>query len=196
MTFSATFGRFAVVGASVIVSVAIGVATAGMASASNTTSNLCVPDGIAVGSVAQEACAYAQGPKAVRMLPVPPTTSITNWYYPTGGYAQIRQAGTGLCLQLDHDAGNTVIEAACVTTASKPSYQEWEPIPMSVEEGSVFVYDFRSGWEATSADLCLSYDEAAPGKGTTSQHGTLDVTKCSSVPGELWYQNFDFSDFN
>jgi hypothetical protein len=70
-----------------------------------------------------------------------PPHNTTNWYYPTGtGYTTIRQANTQLCMQLDHDASNRVIEATCNTA----SYQEWDLTSNS---------EFRSEWDTS---LCLT----------------------------------------
>jgi hypothetical protein len=79
---------------------------------------------------------------------------------------QIQQNGTGLCMQLDHDGGNIVIEAAC----NKASYQEWDPY---VLDGYVV---YESEWNGDGAQ-CLTYN---------SDHNRLDTVACT----DAWYQNF------
>jgi hypothetical protein len=67
----------------------------------------------------QQLCAYARGSgNQVKMVPKASVSGLTNWYFPTNGYGVIQQANTTECMQLDHAAGNIVIESGCNTSAS------------------------------------------------------------------------------
>ena len=77
---------------------------------------------------------------------------------------QIQQAGTGLCMQLDANAGYLVIEAAC----NGASYQKWDPYLFN---GSIV---YASEWDETQ---CLTYNR---------EHNRLDTVLCTGA----WYQNF------
>lgn len=59
-----------------------------------------------------------------------------------------------LYMQLDHSAGNIVIEATC--SSSGPSYQEW--LPIAGPNGSDY---YESQWEVSSQKLVLTYNENA-----------------------------------
>lgn len=143
--------RFAVLIVSVIATVAICAVGAGTASASSTYRYLCTNQG---------ECATAQGSgNYVEMegATIPPHND-TNWYYPTGtAYTTIRQADTSLCMQLDHEASNRVIEAPCTTA----SYQEWDLTSLS---------QFRSEWDPA---LCLT---------SPFPSGPLYAGGCSTTP--------------
>lgn len=88
-------------------------------------------------------CAIAQGSQNYVVMDgnTSPPINTTNWYYPTGtAYTTIRQADTSLCMQLDHNASNRIIEAPCTSA----SYQEWDLTSNS---------EFRSEWDKS---LCLT----------------------------------------
>jgi hypothetical protein len=143
-----------------IAATAIGVVGAGTAKANGPTP-LCIYD--------SNICGYAHGSDPVEMIPQ--ISSTTNWYYP-GLYAtaQIRQDNTTNCMQVDHDGGNVVIEAACKVA----SYQEWYDKGINVS-GYIY-YQFQSEWDPS---LCLTYDASASGS-------ILKVGGC----GNDWYQTF------
>ena len=137
---------------------ASGVVSAGPASAS-VNEEICV-------STMHSVCAYAHGSNAVEMITQTGTT--TNYWlnganHPPG---QIQQADTSMCLQLDHAAGNIVIEAAC----NGASYQQWQA-SLSNSGGGLA---FSSSWNAS---LCLTYNESK---------AILDVVTCNGA----WYQSF------
>jgi hypothetical protein len=152
--------RYAVVAASMVIVVAIGVTGAGKASASEspTYAYLCVQQ----SSTSLEYCALAQGSNAVDMTPLD-LSYLTNWYYPTSGYGEISQANTNECMQLDNADGNIVREATCIGDAA----EEWEPF------GSYG--QWRSKWDAS---LCLTFDLDAE---------NLDAGGCGV--GYTWYQD-------
>jgi hypothetical protein len=158
------FHRIAAVATGVLAAAAIGLTGAGPASASSTAQDLCVPHPVIF-------CADAPTPPFPQGLPViemnPPTAgvSVTNWFYPGSSFAQIRQADTQKCLQLDHAAANEVIEVAC--NPHHPNYQEWQAYD-SPATGSV---EYRSGWD-TSFSYCLTYN------GTKA---VLDAQKCDKT---------------
>jgi hypothetical protein len=119
---TSTVRRCAAVGPSVIAAAAVGVAAAGPASAATQSAkpaNLCVDVPIVHG-LSVDGCAYAQGPNRVLIQGLSGTKGMTNWFYPTSGFGQIRQADTDLCMQEDAAAGNVVIEATCAKTP--PAY--------------------------------------------------------------------------
>lgn len=151
--------------ASIIAAAAIGVGGTGTASAATQFAYLCILD-----QSANTICAYGHGPNAIGMIPE--TGSTTNWYYPgIGGSGTIQQVNTHLCMQLDHNAGNIVIEAACNPNAT---YQQWTNFadlntPMT----------FISVWDPS---LCLTYEQS--GK-------ILKVGGCSNLSEDpIWYQAF------
>lgn len=136
----------------------VGVADADTAKAASWT-NLCV--------FSVDECAYANGSNAIETKPQ--FSSSTNWSYPAPGNSapeEIVQAKTDLCMQVDHDGGNIVIEATCTGA----SYQLW----YNIGDGPANV--FTSDWDP-SADLCLSYDFSGE---------ILKVDPCIIS----WYQNF------
>ena len=71
----------------------------------------------------------------------------------------------GDCMQLDHEAGNTVIFAAC----NGASYQKWDGF--STGSGTD---GFRSVWDSTQ---CLTYN---------ASQNYLDTVACNGH----WYQSF------
>jgi hypothetical protein len=171
--------RFAALGASLMAAAAIGVMGAGTASASTTAAHLCVE----FGGYDITDCAYAQGPKRTLMSPLQTTKSMTNWYYPTSGYGQFRQANTDVCMQLDAADGNIVIEATCRKasgTTKVPAYQLWEPVATSDKGG----FEYRSEWNTT---VCLTRDVSKFGSMTTIY---LDDRGCSPAGSPNWPQVF------
>lgn len=73
--------------------------------------------------------------------------------------AVAKQANTSLCMQLDHDADNHVIESACTGA----SYQEWEPRrpqPVPQRVGSGRVPDHPRCWRRS---LCRDSARLVPG---------------------------------
>jgi hypothetical protein len=83
---------------------------------------------------------------------------------------QIQEANTSLCMQLDHNAGNTVIEAKC----NGASYQKWTAF-LSPDG---YNWMFYSMWDMNQ---CLTYNE---------DHGYLDTVACNGA----WYQSFSPND--
>ncbi len=148
--------RFVVVIASVIAMVAVGAGVASAGPASSTYRYLCTEDPY------PNFCATAQG--ASNYVVMGMTSSITNWYYPTGSaYTTIRQADTTLCMQLDHADRNRIIEATCGTA----SYQKWDLTSRS---------QFRSEYDPS---VCLTTPETG---------GILYVGGCSTTGS--WTQTF------
>jgi hypothetical protein len=175
------FRRIAAVGASAIATVVLAAASASAATVSSKPVNLCVSD----NTDHVQVCAYAVASGVVKVLPVPPTKGMTNWYYPTSGFTTIKQANTNRCLQVDHDAVNEVIQATCATAP----YQQWKPVVLV--NGQV---EFQSKWvdpAHPSVALCLTYDNTSA-KGTASQKGILKVQQCKSfsIGSAAWYQLF------
>ena len=108
-------------------------------------------------------CAFPEGGNAVAMLQTNKLDPL--WLYNGVNHpGQIQQAATGLCMQLDHNAGNIIIEAAC----NKASYQEWNPYLLA---GSVV---YASVWDGSQ---CLTYNQDL---------SRLDTVDCTGA----WYQNF------
>lgn len=97
------------------------------------------------------------------------TSSPEDWLYNLAGVTPgtIQQAGTTLCMQLDHNAGNIVIEAACNPSAS---YQKWQ----RAINGNTGIWEIYSEWNTS---LCLTYNESK---------GILDTVTCNGA----WYQAF------
>jgi hypothetical protein len=93
-----------------------------------------------------EICAYAHASNPIGMT-VPDDTT-TNWYFPVGGVGDIEQANTDNCMQVDHAAGNTVIEAQC----NEQNYQEWNVVD---DVGATGYYQFQSEYAPSD---CLSYN--------------------------------------
>jgi hypothetical protein len=137
----------------------VGIGLSGPAKASETSyTNLCVSDN---GSYV---CAYSQGAGIQILMISKATTGIntTNWYWPdTNTTDEIREADTTLCMQLDHDAGNIVIEAAC----NGAPYQYWHLTSSG---------EFISAWDASQ---CLTYNK---------DHTSLDTVTCNGA----WYQSW------
>lgn len=116
-------------------------------------------DYLCVDGATQE-CAYGASPIEIK-------PENTNWYYPVAGQiGEIRQANTDLCMQVDHDAGNIIVEATCTGA----SYQEWYGEPSGTE--------FETQWNTTD---CLTYDQSGQ---------NLDIHGCSDGSDPVWYQAF------
>lgn len=147
-----------VVAASLLAVVAvIGLSDTAKASLTSYT-NLCVLDN---GSYV---CAYSQGTgNTILMLPKSSTgINTTNWYWPdTGTWNIIKEAGTNRCMQLDHAAGNTVIEATCAVA----TYQTWYLSTAG---------QFISAWDPSQ---CLTYN---------ASQAKLDTVTCNGQ----WYQRW------
>jgi hypothetical protein len=79
---------------------------------------------------------------------------------------QIQQATSSLCMQLDHAAGNLVIEATC----NGASYQKWTAF--LAPDG--YDWMFYSMWDMSQ---CLTYN---------ADHSRLDTVGCNGA----WYQQF------
>jgi hypothetical protein len=140
-----------------LVAVAGLIATSGVGTASadlsTTYKHLC--------TYADTLCAQAEGPGQQVGTIGPHTPGWTNWYYPVSGYQPIIQADTDQCLEVDQEAGNTVIESGCDSTAS---YQEWKPY------GS---HEYFSRYDS----LCL-----------TKSGAKLVVSKCADNPSTQEWQ--------
>jgi hypothetical protein len=153
--------RFLAVVAGVIAAAAFGVTGAGAASAATAYRGACVQQ----SSPGIEACAIAEGSQRQVQMQVLGIQATTNWYFPISTRGEFKQANTDLCLQVDHAAGNVVIEATCTGA----SYQKWD----ADANGG-----FKSEWDP-KANLCLTYNE---------KKGSLVVGGCSKSP--VWYQDF------
>jgi hypothetical protein len=119
-------------------------------------------------------CALADGPGNELQIVQLHTSYTTNWWQPLGGLGNgsgfFQQADTDLCMQVDHNAGNVVIEAKCATAES---YQLWTPV-YSTDAYGTYIARYETNWNKS---LCLSY--VADGQ-------TFTVTSC----GNYWYQWF------
>lgn len=98
------------------------------------------------------------------------STGYASWLYNVPGHpGQIQLDGgldgVSICMQLDHDAGNTVIYATC----NGASYQKWDGF--SAGPG---LEGFISEWDTS---LCLTYNES---------QNYLDAVTCDGQ----WYQAF------
>jgi hypothetical protein len=113
--------------------------------------HLCVDTGI--GAL----CARGAAPALQITVPTESSTgaSTTNWLYPTtnGGQGQIEQANTGLCMQLDHAEGDSVVEAICVGDDA----EQWINIYNSSYKHTVFV----SYWGIVNEGRYLCLTESA-----------------------------------
>jgi hypothetical protein len=121
-----------------------------------------------------DVCADPNGSSPVAMLHPPgldvngyPSAWLYNGLNHTG---QIQQTDTSLCMQLDHNAGNTVIEAKC----NGASYQKWTAF--LAPDG--YDWSFYSMWDMNQ---CLTYNE---------DHSYLDTVACNGA----WYQSFSPND--
>jgi hypothetical protein len=165
-------GRMSTIAAACVMAVGtlIGVVGAGTASASG-DSPLCTAE--ANGSQ-YSVCAYGDGSNPVEMnLPL---STTTNWIYPnvSGTHTPIKQVGTDLCMQLDHNAGNVVIEATC----NGASYQDWKNQYVSGTRSTMFF----SEWNINTSPLCLSYD--------IDGGNILAADPCTFDTTDAWYQQF------
>jgi hypothetical protein len=152
------FRRLVIVAASVMAAAGIGVVGTGTASAQS-FSYLCVVD----PSTGNYVCAYGNGSSAIEMKAEEPST--TNWFLNSDH--QLQQANTDLCMQVDHDAENAVIEATCANA----TYQEWGVV---YTEGGYNIIE--SDWGSTA--LCLTYNKSK---------SILDVVGCDDAE---WYEQF------
>jgi len=162
-TFMGVFRRVVAVAAALVTAGAIGVAAEGRALADETQYEwLC-----SYSSSAETApvCAYAQGSGAVIGMYPNPAPGMTNWYWEpfSQGYGTIRQANTQNCMQLNHAAGDIVIQATCSTSQS----EEWE---------------YGNAWQIRNEaypSLCLTYNQSRQ---------ILDAVNCeANIP---WFQQF------
>ncbi|MGO8957617.1 MAG: hypothetical protein ACLQFR_09645 [Streptosporangiaceae bacterium] len=158
------------VASSTLVVAAMGVAWAGTASASASPNYMCVNANDGLG----DECAFDNNVANSNVEADPPGApyaSDEQWFYPTSptSYGKIRQSGGNFCMQLDHAAGNVIIEATC--SSSSPSYQEW--LPEAAGQGVLYI----SEWQANPT-LCLTYN---------ADEGYLDAVKCNK---SAWYQQF------
>jgi hypothetical protein len=155
--FEGTFmkrSRAAAAVAAGLMAAVTGVVGAGTASAASPRS-LCVAN--------HPECATVEGATStIWML----STGGDSWLYNVPLHpGQIQLDGTGYCMQLDHEAGNTVIFAAC----NGANYQRWDGFDSgSGTEG------FISAWNTS---LCLTYNESK---------NYLDAVTCDGK----WYQAF------
>jgi len=157
-------GRIAVLAAATVLVTASSVGAIGVGTASaQSYTYLCINNPADVTY-----CAVADGSSAVKMETEKVGTT-TNWYWPaegTGIPGTIEQAGPTVCMQVDADGGDIVIEAACNTEP----YQEWYnlgPDPYGEMQ-------FQSEWNPNE---CLTYD---------ADGAELKVGGC----GPDWYQGF------
>jgi hypothetical protein len=152
--------RIAAASAAVVMAAAatIGIVRVGPASAAYEYGPLCVATDDFI-------CAVGNGSSAVHMWPDP---AATNWYesYEWNSPTELQQANTSQCMQVDHDAGNIVIEATCTGA----SYQTWK-IGYNSNFGG---YTFTSEWDPAE---CLTYN---------ADGSDLVIGGC----GNDWYQAF------
>jgi hypothetical protein len=98
-----------------------------------------------------------QNNEVLARTPAQVGNEVPLWYQPTsGGYAQIRQNGTNLCLQMwasnPYNGGYAVTETPCAALTG----QEWADVPTGDING-VTVATFNN----KSNQFCLSWDESA-----------------------------------
>lgn len=121
------------------------------------------PEGLCLASV--DVCAFANGSQQPILMETVQGIVPATWLYNGLNHpGQIQGAGNSLCMQLDHAAGNTVIEAAC----NGASYQKWAAV---LAPGG---WAFVSQWDTTQ---CLTYNR---------DRGILDTVTCNGA----WYQSF------
>lgn len=148
--------RTMAVAAAGAIAAATAVISAGPASAA-TPRMFCVNSG--------DVCASANGASAVQMIAF---SSGDFWLFNGLNHpGQIQLDGSSLCMQLDHNAGNIIIVAAC----NGASYQKWSP---GFLNGNIV---YRSQWDTTQ---CLTYNQ---------NHSILDTVTCNGS----WYQNFPYT---
>jgi hypothetical protein len=146
-----------------VMAAAIGVVSAPAASAAT-------PDFFCVDYT--QACAVPEASGPVKMGDY--LAPVHTWLYngPGHGPTQIQQNGADLCMQLDHAAGNLVIEAKC----NGASYQKWQAKYIIVSANPANDGDeYMSEWDSS---LCLTYNESK---------AYLDAVTCQ---GNAWYQAF------
>jgi hypothetical protein len=142
-----------------LMAAATGLVGAGPASAAS-PQDLCVSG--------HNECALIEGAQAnIWML----STGYASWLYNVPGHpGQIQLDGgldgVSICMQLDHDAGNTVIYATC----NGANYQKWDGF-----SAGTGLEGFISAWDTS---LCLTYNESK---------NYLDAVTCDGQ----WYQAFD-----
>jgi hypothetical protein len=116
-------------------------------------------------------CAQPEGSSPVIMCEVtrksgPDCPIFKGWLYNGLNHpGQIQQNGTSLCMQLDHNAGNLVIEATC----NGASYQKWAAFLAA--NG---MWSYYSMWDPTQ---CLTFN---------ADLAELDTVTCNGA----WYQQF------
>lgn len=141
-----------------LIAAAAGLAGAGPASAAS-PQDLCV--------VNTNVCALIEGAQDnIWML----STGYASWLYNGPNHpGQIQLDGgldgVSICMQLDHNAGNTVIYATC----NGANYQKWAGF-----SAGTGLEGFRSEWDTS---LCLTYNES---------QNYLDAVACDGK----WYQEF------
>ena len=127
-----------------------------------TPARLCLvsPNGSAV-------CAWPEGDLPIEMVAQGQTCPAECWLYNGINHpGQIQlNASVSFCMQLDHNAGNTVIGATC----NGASYQKWTAFLLPGGNWS-----FRSMWDTSQ---CLTYN---------ANHSYLDTVTCNGA----WYQSF------
>lgn len=134
---------------------ATGVVFAASASATSTT-YLC-----ASGSLN---CALDQGVNNQVAISIP---SGSVWVYSTSTTYWIRLKDTNLCMQLEHNNNNIVVEKTC---SGSILGQEWIPVPKG-DPGNV-------AWKSESnPGLCLNDDVYT---------GELNAATCNYGPNEIW----------
>jgi hypothetical protein len=130
------------------------------------------PSILCIGLTNQEwTCAQPNGSSPVAMptetQPFEPEFDWDWWLYNGLNHTgQIQESDTSLCMQLDHNAGNTVIEATC----NGASYQKWTAFLAP----NGYSWMFYSMWDMNQ---CLTYN---------ASHHYLDTVACNGA----WYQSF------
>jgi hypothetical protein len=154
------FSRTMAVMAASVIAAATGIVGAGAASAAS-------PQAFCVNG--SSVCAVGEGASSAVFMFA--SGSPTAWLFnnQTHPPAQIQQAGADLCLQLDHSAGNIVIEATC----NRASYQTWQAAPI-ITNAPINGIAYVSEWDT---NLCLTYN---------ADEEILDAVNCDGA----WYQAF------
>jgi hypothetical protein len=108
-------------------------------------------------------CAYGTSPISFVAEGYP---GNTNWYMSNSGYGNIKQANTNLCMELDADAGYTVVKATC----GSATYMQWEWY------GSEII----SEWATTVNEeyMCLTLNDAG---------NDFDVIPCKGDAAEDFF---------
>jgi hypothetical protein len=144
--------------------VAAGVMVVGTAITGAGSAAAATPERLCVASE-DDVCAAPNGAYPVLMNNYS-FSNFTEWLYNVPNHPrQIQLSGQDLCMQLDHDAGNTVILASC----NGASYQKWNAF---YAPGG---WAFYSQWDGTQ---CLTYNR---------DYAELDTVTCNNA----WYQSFN-----